>query len=944
MVSFLFAASAAVTWPDDENDPARARFAEHRPGGQPEQFVGGQWQTFRVSEVHHLPPELSSFVGRSAELDAIEAVVAAGRLVTLVGPGGCGKSRLAMRLGARLAPRWPDGVWWVDLASENDADLVVARIAASTELPVPESEAVRTLTHGLRDRDLVLVLDNCEHLVGGVAWVVSAILTTCPRVAVVATSQAPIDVAGEHVWRVPPLTLGDALDLLLERSGHADDATGRAGARRICDRLDRLPLALELAAGWAGTLSTQQIAESLRDPFALLDEGPRNAPFRQQTLAGSMRWSHDLLDDDERVLFRRLGAFEPGFTADAVRDVGGFAGLEPSAVLRALRGLIAKSLVLADTSGPVARYRLLGVVREYARIKLDEAGESDAVRARHLDTYLAIVDRHAPLLDTDKDTWRERMHPEYVNVRAAIEWGLTREDTAPARRLASATAWLWHLESRGREGLRLLRLAAERGSGEHSVVQARVLVSLALVADTAGPEASSYDAARSAAELADEVGDTVTSRLARALVAIGLIASDFDAARDQAIRVRDDAAAAGDAFVEDGCEVLIGLVDLLRDEDKAIAPLHDAADRLLTRGDRGVAATALTNLSLGYARRGDLVGAEELAERAVAAAKPLRNFHHNGTAASALAEVRTLQGRRDDAAAALAPIGRLVGDSEPIPFIPGWARAVALLALSEDHPDRAVTWCRREPGWQPEQASDAALTPETQVVLAMALRAAGEDGADPVLERAATAAEHLRLPRVRAAVLEQRALHLGETDVEGAYALHHEALRVRDEHGLVLGCIDSLEAIAGLAMRRGNPETAAVLAGAAERARSKTGYAVHVALPPAHSELAGQELVAAYERGRRMELGEAVTYASRARGPRRRPDSGWDSLTPTELDVVDLAVAGLNNPQIAERLYMSRGTVKAHLGHVYAKLGIGNRTELARIAGERPTAAADRAT
>jgi predicted ATPase/DNA-binding CsgD family transcriptional regulator len=896
-----------------------------------------------VSEVHHLPPELSSFVGRSAELDAIVPVVVPGRLVTLVGPGGCGKSRLAMRLGARIAPLWTDGVWWVDLASENDPDLVAARIAASTELPVPGSDAVRTLAHGLRDRDLVLMLDNCEHLVGGVVPVVSAILATCPRVAVVATSQAPIDVAGEQLWRVPPLTLADALDLLLERTGHADDAAARAGARRICDRLDRLPLALELAAGWAGTLSTQQIAESLNDPFTLLDDGPRNAPFRQQTLAGSMRWSHDLLDDDERVLFRRIGAFEPGFTADAVRDVCGFAGIEPSIVLRSLRGLIAKSLVLADTTGQVARYRLLGVVREYARIKLDEAGESDTVRERHLATYLALVEGLAPLLDTDKDGWRERMHPEYVNVRAAVEWGLTREDTAPARRLASATAWLWHLESRGREGLRLLRLAAVRGSGEHSVVQARVLLSLALVADTAAPEASSYEAAQAAVDLADDVGDAATSRLARALVAIGLIASDIDAARDLAIRVRDNAGAAGDAFVEDGCDVLVGLVDLLRDDDRAIAPLHDAADRLLARGDRGVAATALTSLALAYARRGDLVDAEELAERAVAAAKPLRNFHHNGTAASALAEVRTLQGRRDDAAAALAPIGRLVGDSEPIPYIPGWARAMALLALCEGDPDRAVTWCRRERGWHPEQSSDAALTPETQIVLAMALRSAGEDGV-AVLERAETAAGRLRLPRVRAAVLEQRALHVGQTDVEGAYALHHEALRIRGEHGLVLGCIDSLEAIAGLATRRGSPETAAVLAGAAERARSESGYAVQVAAPPARSELTGPELDAAYERGRRMELSEAVAYASRARGPRRRPDSGWESLTPTELEVVDLAVAGLNNPQIAERLYMSRGTVKAHLGHVYAKLGIGNRTELARIAGERPTAAAACAT
>jgi len=905
---------------------------------------GGQWQTFRVSEVHHLPPELSSFVGRSAELDAIAGVVATGRLVTLVGPGGCGKSRLAMRLSTRLAPHWPNGVWWVDLASESDPEQVAARIAASADLPVPVSDPTRAMTHGLRERELLLVLDNCEHLVDGVAPVVSAILAKCPRVGVVATSQATIDVGGERVWRVPPMALTDALDLYLARTGHAEDPAARSGARRICDRLDRLPLALELAAGWSGTLSAEQIAESLGDPFALLGDGPRDAPFRQQTLAASMRWSHDLLDDDEQVLFRRLGAFEPGFTADAVQDVGGFAPLDPATTLRSLRGLIAKSLVLADTTGPVARYRLLGVVREYARIKLDEAAELDAVRRRHLDIYLRLVEGLASLLDTDKDTWRARVAPEYVNVRAAIEWGLTRDDTGPARRLAAATAWLWHLESRGREGLRLLRQAADRGADEHSALQARVLLSLALVADTAAPDASSYDAAQAAADLADAVGDPATSRLARTLGAIGLIASDLDAAREQAVRVRDDASAAGDAFVEDGSEVLIGLVDLLRDDHRAIDPLHDAADRLLTRGDRGVAATVLTTLALAAARRGDLTGAETLAERAAAAAEPLRNFHHIGVAASALAEVRVLQGRRDEAAAALAPIGRLVGDSDPIPFIPGWARAVALLALAEGDPDRAVTWCRRERSWQSGPSSDAALTPETQVVLAIALRAAGEDGVDAVLDRAAAAADQLRLPRVRAAVLEQQALGLGQTDVEGAFAIQHEALRIRNEHGLVLATIDSLEAIAGLAMRRGSPDSAAVLAGAADRARSESGYTARVATPPARSDLTEPDLDAAYQRGLGMGLVEAVAYASRARGPRRRPDSGWESLTPAELEVVDLAVAGLNNPQIAERLYMSRGTVKAHLGHVYSKLGIANRTELARIAGQRPASTADRAT
>jgi predicted ATPase len=569
--------------------------------------------------VHHLPRELSSFVGRAAELAAIGGSVAAGRVLTLVGPGGCGKTRLAIRTcqDQAAAGAWPDGVYWVGLEQETDASAshVAHRAAAALDVLLPAgTDPVPTLVAALRDRELLVVMDNCEHVLDGAARVIAAVLSRCPGVAVLATSRATLGVAGERVWRVPPMGLSDALELFLERAsasapGAAAGADARNGARRVCDRLDRLPLALELAAGWAGTLSLAQIADSLSAPFSLLEGGARTAPFRQRTLEGSMRWSHDLLNDDERVLFRRLGVFEPGFATDAVVGLAalGSGGPTGGRLLKALRGLVDKSLVVADTTGEVASYRMLGVVRAYALARLEEAGESVAVRDRHLDLHLSLVERLAPLLATDKDAWRAQVGAAYPNVRAAIQWGLSRDDPARGRRLAAACAWLWHLEGRGAEGVRLLRRAAERGAGERSRLQAEVLAAFALVADTAEPGVEAYEVARAARALAAEVGAPAAGRLAGAFAAIGQLAVGLTEALEEARAVRDDAVQAGDGFVADTSEAFIGLVHVLTDDYReAIGHLEPAVEGLLGRGDRGVASSMLGWLALAAARSGDL--------------------------------------------------------------------------------------------------------------------------------------------------------------------------------------------------------------------------------------------------------------------------------------------------------------------------------------------------
>ncbi|MFD6155809.1 LuxR C-terminal-related transcriptional regulator [Nocardia sp. NPDC060256] len=888
-----------------------------------------------------LPAELSSFIGRTEELEAIGAAIAPGKVVTLVGPGGCGKTRLALRAAHTVSEDWPDGVRWVALEEEHDDAAVVHRVAAALGVLLPGgADPLATVARGLADCETLLVLDNCEQLGDGVAALITGLLWRCPQLGVLATSRAPLGIGGEQVRRVPPLALADALTLFLARA-HTGEPTpeARTAARRVCDRLDRLPLALELAAGWAGTLSLAQLADSLHEPFTVLDGGSRTAPFRQRTLAESMRWSHDLLDDDERMLFRRLGVFEPGFAADAV------AALDPTPgrALRTLRGLIDKSLVAADTTGEVARYRMLGVVRDYALLRLAEAGETELLRDRHLAGYLALAERADPLRGTDQDAWRARITVELNNIRAAIDWGLSRDDPTDGRRLAATMAWFWYLEPRGLEGVRVLRLAVDRGDGARDELQARVLAGLALVCDTAVYGFAGYESARAAVELADAVGADAVGRLARSLCAVEQLGIDLDRAAADAAALHRDAVRVGDGFIADSTQALLGLVHLFRDEYRsAIEQLDQALAGMRERNDRGHASFALTWLATATAQSGELSRAAELAESAVATAQPLHDFHHMGSARAALAEIRVRQGRLDDAAAALAPIDRLL-DGEASPFVPGWERVHGLLALAAGDPAAAIAWCRRE-GRTPGDTADGPLTPWTQVVLATALRQSSEldtgrsdeSGMAAALLDPMAAEPMIRaLPSVYADVLDQQAFLLHHRDIEQALRLHHEALRIRTEHELVLGCVASLEALAVTLARRGTVETAAVLLGAVDRARSDTGSApgrsAEVALTLLSSLVADQDLADYRERGRSMGIAQAIDYATKARGKRNRPDSGWASLTPMERSVVDLAVDGLSNPEIAARLFISRGTVKTHLAHVYAKLGIANRTELARL-------------
>ena len=335
----------------------------------------------------NLPAQLTSFVGRDSETAEVETILTENRLVTLTGAGGAGKTRLALEVAGATAGDFRDGVYYVDLAPLTHPDLVPVTAARALGLPnEPSRSPTDNLVRFVGDSQLLIVMDNCEHLLDACADLIGALLSACPSLTLLATSREPIGMPGELTWRVPSLSLdGGAIELFADRARkvRADfkvTEDNSAAVAEICRRLDGMPLAIELAAARVRALSVAEIVASLHDRFRLLTGGARTAVRRQQTLRASVDWSHALLTDPERILFRRLAAFIGGFDLDAAEVVGGGGDVERYQVLDQLTLLVDKSLVVAESTTEPTRYRLLETVRQYALEKLGESGEADTVR------------------------------------------------------------------------------------------------------------------------------------------------------------------------------------------------------------------------------------------------------------------------------------------------------------------------------------------------------------------------------------------------------------------------------------------------------------------------------------------------------------------------------------------------------------------------------------
>ncbi|MBL9095883.1 MAG: adenylate/guanylate cyclase domain-containing protein [Alphaproteobacteria bacterium] len=502
----------------------------------------------RASETRptNLPRHLTPLIGRESELQTVKELITANRLVTLTGPGGVGKTRLAIQAGIELLPKFANGVWFVELAPISDPALVVSAVGAGLRLDLAGNRSQRDiLTSHLESRELVIVLDNCEHLIDAVAELAEAVLIGAPRVHILASSQELIGLPGEQTMRVASLCVPDApepsaaealrasaVTLFLQRVKAGDVAfvfDDRAApiAANICRRLDGVPLAIEMAAARVPALGLAAVAHGLDDRFRLLIGGRRTAVPRQRTLHATLDWSHALLNEKDRTVFRRLALFVGGFSLEAAQAVAGDGILQKFDVVDCLSDLVAKSLVVADTSSIRARYRLLETARAYAIEKLGEAGETRSIAARHAEYVREFLETGVDdWFRMPTDDWRRRYAPELDNLRTALDWAFGA-DGNPNLGIALAGAGydVWDASALYEERRQMIELAAARISATTPPsVEARCQFTLGNVLMFQAPQRAHVALERSIA-LYRAVGDN--RGFARSLYIDAILLSQF---------------------------------------------------------------------------------------------------------------------------------------------------------------------------------------------------------------------------------------------------------------------------------------------------------------------------------------------------------------------------------------------------------------------------------
>ncbi len=606
---------------------------------------------------NNLPLQLTSFLGRDDELAQLRALLGATRLATVTGPGGIGKTRIALQVAADLLDRYADGAWFVDLASVADG----ARVAPATaealgvrEVPGATTESV--LARDLASRELLVVLDNCEHVLPACAQLVVALLAAVPGLSVLATSREPLHVPGERVWPLAPLPVPAAgaaepatapsVRLFVERARDTRPDFAPVGAAvatiaDICRRLDGIPLAIELAAARTRALSVSEIERRLADRFGLLTGGHRTVLPRQRTLEALIAWSYDLLDPEERDLFLRLAVFEGGFDLAAAEAVCAGPALAV-AMLDGVDALVAKSLLAVSERDDATRYGMLETIRAFARERLDARADADSLRDRHAAWCLNLVRAaNDGLRGAGQAVWSARLAAELDNVRAALAWTLARPALHDAALALAALLWrYWHLTGRMTEG------------------RAHVDRALAATSD-AGDLPARADAHYAAGALAKNQSD-----LPQAALHLEAAYAAFTAQR----RERDAAAALGS----------LGNVRQDQGDLGAARTLQEDALALFRRvGDRAAEATALLNLGSIAIDQGDRVAAQRYLEDSLALARE----HGLGTVEcigeSNLGDLALL---RDDAHAARAHFERVLALGRRIGFRVYEATALARLA------------------------------------------------------------------------------------------------------------------------------------------------------------------------------------------------------------------------------------------------------------------------
>jgi predicted ATPase/transcriptional regulator with XRE-family HTH domain len=518
----------------------RAPAAQVLTAGQLAAGAGGMLRR-DAATLNNLPAQLATFIGRKRELSDVRELVGSSRLVTLIGAGGAGKTRLGLQVAAELLDGSGDGVWLAELATVTDPDAVAAVIAGALRMPPqPGRPVLEVLADALGPQDMLIVLDNCEHLIGACAKTAEAILRRCPKVHLLATSREPLGIAGETIYRVPSLSLPgpgdpdqaaaascDAVALFAARA-HEQGAPLPIDERTaplvvsVCRRLDGMPLAIELAAARLRSMSLTDLAGRLDQRFRLLTGGSRAALERQQTLRATVDWSYSLLNDAEQVVLGRLSVFPGSFDLAAAEAVAGPGGVDAAQVAGLLGSLVDKSLVVAEPEGTGLRYRLLETIRLFAAERLADTGPEDAaaVRAAHCAHYLAVAEAAAPhLFGPQQARWFDRLDAEQANLRRAVGHA-AGEPGGIARVLRFGVAlWrYWVVRSRNEQAAGLLLPALSRpDAAEDPALFAEALAFTALLT-TSTDMPTSLELAERAARVAEGVGDDRLLALSRGIL------------------------------------------------------------------------------------------------------------------------------------------------------------------------------------------------------------------------------------------------------------------------------------------------------------------------------------------------------------------------------------------------------------------------------------------
>lgn len=771
---------------------------------------------------NNLPRSLSSFIGREREMAEVKRLLASPFLLTLTGPGGCGKTRLALQVVADLVEGYADGVWLVEIAPLSDPTLVPQAVGSALHVrEQPGRPIMETLSNFLGPKTILLVLDNCEHLVTACARLAEALLRTCPHLRILATSQELLRIPGETIFRVPSLSVPDldgrpslesltrneAVRLFIERSRAAlptftvtDHNTPLIA--QVCRRLDGIPLAIELAAARVKVLPVSQIASRLDDRFRLLTGGSRTTLPRHQTLRSTMDWSYSLLSESERKLLRQLSVFARGWTLEAAEEICAGSDLAQGEVLDLLGQLVDKSLVVVEDQARDARYRLLETVRLYAREKLLEAGEDAELRRRHGEWSLALAERAEPKLQgPDQALWLGRIEAEHANLLAALEWSRSAHPGSDVGlRLASALWRFWWMRGYLTEGRRWLEGLLKESHGAPAASRARGLIQAGRLAWAQSDYAAAGAFSEESLALSRALGDT--QAVADALNTLGLVAwtrSDYPAAR---------------TIYEEGLVVSREL------------------------GDRRRTAVLLNNLGIVAETQGDYAVSGERHEESLHIRRAIGDRHGVAYSLGNLGRVAALEGEYTRARAYFEEgldICRDLGDKLGTCNL---MNRLGLVAYRQGDVPRAM-----------------ALSEESLVLA----RELGDK--ESIADTLCT--------------LGRLAHHRG--DLERATDLVRESLAFRRDLGDRPGIAECLEQLAAIALDRKDPEQTARLLGAADAIRQSTGAPLPPAdrvdhqrrLTAARTQLGADRFNDAWTGGRAMPLEQAV-----AQGLDQRENSG----------------------------------------------------------------------